>query len=207
LGIPVVFRSAAWKDYETVFISALREFDKSGIRTAVFGDIDVESHLEWIKRVCALADLTPWLPLWKRDRRQLLEEFISLGFQATIVVTRNDKLDQSFLGKVIDGETITEMERAGIDVAGELGEYHTMVTGGPVFASEIPIRIEGKSYHDGCWILRVESDEPLAELTPRGRLGTPANADESPEKRVSVVLGRANRDRSSVSEESCRWLG
>ena len=44
LGIPIVFRSVSWENYEAVFVSALREFRESGIETGVFGDIDIDSH-------------------------------------------------------------------------------------------------------------------------------------------------------------------
>ena len=92
LGIPIVFRSASWEKYESVFVSALREFREDGIATGVFGDIDVDSHREWVRRVCALADIAPVHPLWKQDRRKLLDEFITLGFKAIIVVLKDDKL-------------------------------------------------------------------------------------------------------------------
>jgi diphthine-ammonia ligase len=156
LGLQPVFRSASWQQYETEFISALKEFKKAGIEVGVFGDIDVEPHLEWVKRVCGVAGIIPVHPLWQRDRRELLEEFIRLGFKAQIVVVNEKKLDKSFLGKTIEAQTITEMEEAGIDPSGELGEYHTVVTDGPIFSSEVKIKAAGQEPHEGYWFLRVK---------------------------------------------------
>ena len=156
LGIPIVFRSASWEEYEDVFLSTMREFRKAGIETGVFGDIDVDSHLEWVRRVCSIADITPFHPLWKRNRRELLDEFITLGFRAIIVVLKDDKLGSEFLGKIIDSETIAELENAGVDASGELGEYHTMVTAGPIFSSNILLKTKGPIHHAGYWFLNVE---------------------------------------------------
>lgn len=156
LGLQPVFRSASWQQYEVEFISALHEFKKSGIEVGVFGDIDVDSHREWVRRVCDVAGIAPVHPLWKRDRRELLEEFIGLGFRAQIVAINEQKLDKSFLGKIIQAQTITEMEEAGIDPSGELGEYHTVVTDGPIFSSQVQIKPAGQHHHEGYWFLKVD---------------------------------------------------
>jgi uncharacterized protein (TIGR00290 family) len=156
LGLQPVFRSASWQQYEVEFLSAFHEFKKSGIEVGVFGDIDVDSHREWVRRVCGVAGIVPVHPLWKRDRRELLEEFIGLGFRAQIVVINEEKLDKSFLGKIIQAQTISEMEEAGIDPSGELGEYHTVVTDGPIFSSKVEIRPAGQHHHEDYWFLKVD---------------------------------------------------
>jgi len=156
LGLKPVFRSASWEQYEVEFISALHEFKKAGIETGVFGDIDVESHREWVRRVCGVAGVIPVYALWQRNRRELLKEFIDLGFKAQIVVFNGQKLEKNFLGKTIQAQTITEMEEAGIDPSGELGEYHTVVTDGPMFSSKVEIKTAGQEHHEGYWFLKVD---------------------------------------------------
>jgi len=158
MGIPAIFRRASWDNYEKVFVSTLHKFRKDGITAGVFGDIDVESHLEWVQRVCALADIAPLHPLWKQDRRKLLEEFITLGFRAMIVVLKDDKLDKRFLGRIIDKETIAALEQAGVDASGELGEYHTVVTAGPIFSKPLALKPKGRIHHAGYWFLEVEAE-------------------------------------------------
>jgi diphthine-ammonia ligase len=155
LGLQPVFRSASWEQYEAEFISALQEFKNSGIEVGVFGDIDVNSHREWVRRVCGIAGIVPVHPLWKRDRRELLEEFIALGFIAQIVIINEQKLDKTFLGKTIAAQTITEMEESGIDPSGELGEYHTVVTDGPMFSSRLEIKTVGEEHHEGYRFLKM----------------------------------------------------
>ena len=155
LGIPIMFRAASWNDYEDTFIAALREFKTEGFETGVFGDIDVESHLEWVRRVCGVAGMTALHPLWKAPRRLLLEEFMARNYKATVVVVEDAKLPDRFLGLQIIPETVAAMEQAGIDASGEAGEYHTVVTGGPLFASEISLHVLGCEHHEGYSFLRV----------------------------------------------------
>jgi diphthine-ammonia ligase len=170
LGIPIVFRSASWEAYETVFMTALHEFRQKGIGTGVFGDIHIDSHREWVRRVCALEDITPFHPLWKRDRRELLHEFIALGFKASIVALKGDRLDKTFLGKTINMETIGELEKAGVDASGELGEYHTVLTDGPIFSSQIALTRKRQVQHGDYWFLEWESDqEPASNSLQRTR--------------------------------------
>jgi uncharacterized protein (TIGR00290 family) len=148
LGIPIVLRSASWDQYESVFLDALREFKRGGIETGVFGDIDADANRDWVRRVCGETGVDPYHPLWKRPRRTLLNELIDLGFKATVVVIRNDKLGSHFLGCEMDQRTISAMEEAGIDASGELGEYHSVVTDGPIFSSTIVLKIRGRKIQD-----------------------------------------------------------
>lgn len=156
LGLPVIFRSAAWSGYEGEFLSALREIRGQGIHAGVFGDIDLEPHREWVRRICAAAQVEPHHPLWQRSRSELLAKFITAGFQATIVAVDGRRLSPDFLGRGIDRATLAELERAGIDSAGELGEYHTIVTDGPIFKAPVQIRAKGRASHEGYWFLDLE---------------------------------------------------
>jgi len=155
LGLPVVFRSATWDQYESRFIDALNEMKEKGMHTGVFGDIDVEAHLEWVRRVCDTAGATAYHPLWQRNRKELLDEFITLGFDAMIVVLKSEQLHERFLGRAIDKSTVAELEAAGIDPSGELGEYHTVVTNGPIFSSKVPIENKGQITHNGYKFLEL----------------------------------------------------
>jgi diphthine-ammonia ligase len=49
-------------------------------------------------------------------------------------------MDDHWLGKQIDGAFAEEMEKRGIDVCGEYGEYHTLVVDGPIFNRRIEIK-------------------------------------------------------------------
>lgn len=155
LGIPIVFRPASWDEYEATFLATLHEFRAQGIEAGVFGDIDLEPNREWGVRQCEAAGLWPYHPLWKRPRRALLQEFIDLQFKAIVVVTNAGRLGAEWLGRTIDVQTLQDLERAGVDASGELGEYHTVVTDGPLF--QHPARLEARQplWHEGYWFLDV----------------------------------------------------
>ncbi len=153
LGIPLVLRKSSWGSYEEVFLSTIREFKKEGIEYGVFGDIDLDSHREWVERVCSLAGIQPSEPLWKKPRIDLLRDFFRLGFKAMIVSLKRDVLDSSFLGRVLNEQVIKEMEEIGIDISGEKGEYHTVVTDGPIFSFALRLEIKGQFvYNNHCFL-------------------------------------------------------
>ncbi|MHA1299007.1 MAG: diphthine--ammonia ligase [Candidatus Helarchaeota archaeon] len=155
LGLPIYMKPTTWDDYEANFILALQEFKDKGIEAGVFGDIDIEEHKEWIEKVCSKVDIKPILPLWKRKRKDLLQELINLGFKAIIIVVKEDIMGKKFLGLTLNNELILELEDLGIDISGENGEYHTIVTNGPLFSSPINFKIKGESTHNGYRFLDI----------------------------------------------------
>jgi len=155
LGIPLVMCNSSWDDYEDNFLSAIRKFKEDGIEYGVFGDINLEPHLEWVERICSSVAIRAYEPLWKETRWVILNEFLRLGFKATIIVIKQGALDESFLGRTIDQQVITDLEKAGIDTSGEEGEYHTVVTAGPIFSSEIHLEMKEHIVRDGYCFLDV----------------------------------------------------
>jgi uncharacterized protein (TIGR00290 family) len=156
LGIPLVTRAASWSEYESVFIAALQELKDAGVQAGVFGDIDLADHRLWEEKVCAAAGIEAYLPLWQTDRLALLGEFLVLGFEATIVAINGEKLDESYLGRVIDPDLVHEFADLGIDPSGEEGEYHTVVTNGPIFSKPVGLEAGERVFYDGYWFLDVE---------------------------------------------------
>ncbi|MBN1813584.1 MAG: diphthine--ammonia ligase [Anaerolineae bacterium] len=155
LGIPLVTKTAPWSDYESVFIAALQGLKATGIEAGVFGDIDIEEHRLWEEKVCGAVGIEAYLPLWKGSRLALLGEFLMLGFEATIVVVNSEKLDQAYLGRVVDLDLVCEFASLGIDPSGEEGEYHTVVTNGPIFSEPVWLETGEQMLHEGYWFLDV----------------------------------------------------
>jgi len=155
LGIPLRTGRASWSEYEGVFLAALQELAASGVEAGVFGDIDIDEHREWAEKVCAQVGLKAHLPLWKAAREELLEEFVGLGFEAMIIATKAEKMGRKYLGKRLDRALIAELASLAIDPCGEAGEYHTVVTDGPVFREGLRIR-KGKAFlRSGYWFLDI----------------------------------------------------
>ncbi len=132
--------SALFNDYEKIFISNIKEFRNQGIEYGIFGDIDIDEHRQWEENVCNKASVTAVLPLWNRDRKELVKEFIDLGFKAKIVVINTSLMDVRFLGQDLSYSMIKEIEEYGADICGENGEYHTLVYDGPVFKKPVDLK-------------------------------------------------------------------
>jgi len=156
LGVSMVVGSAAWGGYEKVFVDQLWKFKEEGIEFGVFGDIDLEGHREWQEKVCATAGMKAYLPLWGRSRREIVAELVDLGFQAVIVAVDEEKMDRGYLGRVMDRPLMDELESNGIDVAGENGEYHTVITGGPLFQNPIALDVKGLKSHENYCFLHID---------------------------------------------------
>ncbi|MCL6589508.1 MAG: diphthine--ammonia ligase [Firmicutes bacterium] len=151
LKLPLIRRAASWDNYESVFIDALNEMRSQGVTAGVFGDIDLEPHRAWVERVCGTAGIRAEEPLWQETRRELIKEFLRLGFKAVVVAIKRGVLNRKFLGRLISFELIEEFEVAGIDPSGEKGEYHTLVVDGPAFSFPVRIKLKEQIYRDGYW--------------------------------------------------------
>jgi uncharacterized protein (TIGR00290 family) len=117
----------------------------------VFGDIDIPRHRQWEEDVCELAGLTAELPLWQHDRMALLEEWWAAGFEARIIVAREGLVDRRYLGRVLDRTVAEELAAVGVDACGENGEFHTVVTAGPLLREPLKLKLGEQVLRSGCW--------------------------------------------------------
>lgn len=155
LGVPLLAVPTSWDGYEENFRAAIRSMTPSGVTAGVYGDIELEAHREWVTRVTAAEDMRAFLPLWLDPRRVLLSEFLTAGFTATIVAVKDERLGPTWLGRVLDEASIGEFEALGVDACGEDGEFHTLVTNGPVFERPLPVEFGAAVERDGSWVLEL----------------------------------------------------
>lgn len=155
MGIPLIQRVVTWNTYEVEFKKAVQELKKEGIEGIVFGDIDLQEHRDWVENTCAELGIKAFLPLWKRERGGLIDEFISAGFEAVIVCVRKDVLDRRWLGRRIDKKFVNELSGTGVDLCGEGGEYHTLVVDGPIFKKRMGILDTMEVEREGKWFLDI----------------------------------------------------
>lgn len=160
IGLPVFMTSSSWADYEDKFIDLMKQAKQKGAEVLVTGDLDMPQHGCWHDRVTQQVGLKLGMPLWLRPHREVVEEFINLGFRS-VVVTVNLKLGMKVedLGKILTLEYIQELESRGIDPCGEGGEFHTTVIDGPIFNKAIPIRQCNIVYHEEYAFLPLELDQ------------------------------------------------
>lgn len=133
LDIPIsVFRTTD-AAYAADFKRQLQKYRELGAELCVFGDIDLAEHRDWNEQICQECGIKQHLPLWGINRRQIVEDFLASGFSAQIITVDTDKMSADYLGQKLCPALIAELAAQGIDACGENGEFHTLVTDGPLF--------------------------------------------------------------------------
>ncbi|MDO5843946.1 MAG: diphthine--ammonia ligase [Methanocorpusculum sp.] len=114
--------------------------EKLDIEGVTVGAIESEYQRSRVDEVCKSLGLTMFAPLWKMKPLDVLKE-VSEKMDARIVVCASDGLGENVLGKRIDENLITELLRVSqkrrIHIAGEGGEYESLVLNAPCFSSPI----------------------------------------------------------------------
>ena len=116
--------------------------NKFGIEAIVTGDITVDAfHGKWIDEVCKDTRVEVIKPLWERDRTAIMEELLSSGLKVILTCVKEPFFTEDWLGRLIDSRCVQDLkalhEKNGVDICGEFGEYHTMVTDAPFFNKSI----------------------------------------------------------------------
>ena len=161
IEIPIVQRKVTWDTYEQEFKTVIRELKRIGVGGAVFGDIDIQEHKDWVDRVCKELNIKPVMPLWGRDPEQILTDFIDEGFEAIVVMVKADLLGEEWLGRRVDESFVSDLLKLKnkVHLCGELGEYHTYVTNGPFFKRRIKILDSSRMLKNGYRNLDISKHE------------------------------------------------
>ena len=144
LGLPHHMVSIS-KPFDKSYEAALRGMrEEMGIETVITGDIaEVGGNPNWIRERSRPAGLNVHTPLWGRDRLVLLQQLLAAGFKVIFSCVNTRWFPSGWVGRRLDQSAIRDLralqDRTGLDLCGEEGEYHTLVTDGPSFSR--PIRI------------------------------------------------------------------
>lgn len=126
--------------YENVVRSTLLQLKEQGVTASVFGDIFLEDLRKYREEKLEQLQLKGVFPLWKLPTKQLIQEFIDLGFKTIVTCVNESYLDKSFVGRVIDQKFLSDLP-TNVDPCGENGEFHTFTFEGPIFSKPIDFTI------------------------------------------------------------------
>lgn len=146
------------------------EGDMEGLRAALDG-LDVEgvvtgavwSDYQWDRMniVCGDLGLKVVSPLWRKDQDMVMDEFLASGIKAVIVGCYAEGLDESWLGREINADSVKELkvlrEKYGISIMGEGGEYESMTMDSPIHSRPLGIVSYEKEWVRGSGTLHVTS--------------------------------------------------
>jgi diphthamide synthase (EF-2-diphthine--ammonia ligase) len=124
--------------YAAAFEAALSALRADGHTHAVFGDIDLVAHRDWIVPRVEAAGLVAVFPLWGVPRVELAAETVARGIRARIVAVDLGRAPASLCGADY-GEVLRSGLPEGVCPCGEDGEFHTAVTFAPGMVAAVPL--------------------------------------------------------------------
>lgn len=124
------------EEYKQTLTPFLQMYKKRGIKTAAFGDINLQDIREFKDDFFTSLEMDTLYPLWNEKTKDLALELMTLKFRATICAVLTEKLSMNFIGKDFNEDFLASLPE-GVDPMGENGEFHTFVNFGPGFRSRV----------------------------------------------------------------------
>ncbi len=149
--LELVSVATTWEGFDAALAGTFEGLRRSGCTGLVFGDIHLVDVRAWYEERTRAAGLEHVEPLWGEDPRALLAEFVAISGRAVLTCVERQKLDESWLGRVIDGQFVRDIAGLRVDPCGENGEYHSFAFAGPFFTQPIDWRL-GERRDDGRFV-------------------------------------------------------
>jgi uncharacterized protein (TIGR00290 family) len=142
-GVPLVEVPLSWpstnQEYEARLGGALGQLRaERGVTHVAFGDLFLTEVREYRERMLEGSGLTPLFPLWKEPTAPLVNEMVAAGVEARIVCLDPTRVGRELAGRQIDADLLAGLP-SSVDPCGELGEFHTFVTAGPMLREPVPV--------------------------------------------------------------------
>lgn len=103
IGLPLkkilLSEMPSMNEYNTQMRTMLEEFKADGITHSIFGDIFLEDLKRYRDNKLAEVGMEGVYPLWKKDPKKIMHQFIDLGFKSIVVCINTKYLDNTFLGR------------------------------------------------------------------------------------------------------------
>ena len=178
----VALQAEAWeKSYRSVPVDGRGEAaELAALERAITGTQGwlvagaIASSYQWSRLLTAAgrAGRPVYVPLWRKDPGRVVREEIAAGLDIRLVQLAAETLGPELLGGRLDVPLLEELERRSAtvrrtNVAGEGGEYETLVVDAPFFRSRIDLTDVEQEVERSASRLRVRS----ARLVPKRRLG------------------------------------
>ena len=166
LGIPLILvetkgvKEEELKDLQKAIEDAKEKYKIEGIVTGAVASTYQASR---IQKICDELNLKVFNPLWQMKQMELLKDLIKDKFEVIITGIAAYPLDESWLGRKLDEETLKELEKLEkeykINVAGEGGEFETLVVDSPIHKKRIELVETEREYSDHNGVLKIKKIE------------------------------------------------
>lgn len=168
IGIPLLkmyVNEASNAAYEIQMQAIYKKLKSEKIYKVVFGDIFLEDLKKYREEQLSKSGMQGIYPLWKKGTKELITEFLALGFKTIVCCVNDAHLKDTDAGQEINTDFINNLPKS-VDPCGENGEYHTFCFDGPIFKYPITCKI-GEKIHkplsinftneDSCLTTEVET--------------------------------------------------
>jgi asparagine synthase (glutamine-hydrolysing) len=155
-------------DLRTLLLRTKEEFHIDGIVT---GALFSQYQRSRIEHLCNELQLKVFAPLWHLEQESELRELLDAKFVITMSAIAGDGLSEKWLGKVITKEDVANLvllqQKIGFNVAGEGGEYESLVLDCPLFHERLCVETEklmeneitGRLVVKKAWLTKKSSNE------------------------------------------------
>jgi diphthine-ammonia ligase len=135
----------------------LEALDIDGV---ISGAIASEYQRTRIEKVCDEIGIKSFTPLWHKNQKLLLQNQYDAGFHSIIVGVFAEGFDETWLGRPLDQDAIDALvclhEKNHINIAGEGGEYETLILDGPILRKTLVIDYYTKVWNRDHGTLQVK---------------------------------------------------
>jgi asparagine synthase (glutamine-hydrolysing) len=123
-----------------------------GIEGVCSGALFSNYQRERIERAAEKHGLRHFAPLWHMNQENYIKNLVKSNFRAIITKIACLGLNEKWLGREIDNTAISELvllnKKFGINVAGEGGEYESLVLDAPLFKERLEIEFTKKMQNE-----------------------------------------------------------
>lgn len=134
--------------YERAMLAAMQTLLRDGIEHVIFGDLYLRDVREYRETRLAQVGMRAVFPLWQRPTQQLAADMLAAGMRATLTSVDPRAVSRDFAGRRWDADLLAELPESA-DPCGENGEFHTLVTAGPMFAYDLAVEVGDVVDRDG----------------------------------------------------------
>lgn len=149
------------KELETALKKAKEKYKIQGVTT---GAIFSNYQRTRIEEICDKLNLKCYSPLWHMDQETEMNNLLKNKFKFIITKIAAEGFDTSWLGKTITKDHINKLvnlnKKLQINIAGEGGEFETLVLDAPLFKKQLNIEkqeIQKDSKHSATLIINKVS--------------------------------------------------
>jgi asparagine synthase (glutamine-hydrolysing) len=128
------------EDLRNALLSAKKKYKIEGI---VGGALFSTYQRDRIEKIADSLGLKIFSPLWHKSQEQEMQELLDNGFKIMLTGIAAEGLDKTWLNRVIEQKDVDKLKalkhKLGTNVAGEGGEFESLVLDCPLFHKELVI--------------------------------------------------------------------